>query len=150
MKGTHPAVADVWRSGDVTSGCGTSEGKRRRLQRLRWRLRGKQRTSAQTTVSSVSQDASAVEHSPPGLRDQLSLLSPWYFVELPWRQLQLPAHKALDEAGEDGQLGGIVAARVQSAMDTACHALKCTGIKEAESNCPEVIVFKPLPGMEPN
>ena len=23
-----------------------------------------------------------------------------YFVELPWRQLQLPAHKALDEAGE--------------------------------------------------
>lgn len=106
-------------------------------------------TSAQTTVSSVSQDASAVEHSPPGLRDQLSLLSLWYFVELPWRQLQLPAHKAIStelSIARDGQLGGIVAARVQSAMDTACHALKCTGIKEAESNCPEVIVFKPLPG----
>lgn len=106
-------------------------------------------TSTGVIASRVSQEAQ-VPSSNPVLRDRLDLLSSWYFLETPlrWIRHRWAGEKANSTEltfAREIQVQGVMGSRVQRAMDTACQALKCAGIREAGS-CPEVIVCRALPG----
>lgn len=88
--------------------------------------------------------------------ERLKLLSFWYFLDparaTRWLEHPLFGEKASSELkfAREFQVTGLVADRVQHAMDTACRVLHSAGVPEAGTSCPEVIVFKALPGGFPH